>query len=106
MHMKKFGTNCWPIGPLKGMRHMKFMNLVQKPGEPTSTYIVRLREASEDCDFGDADAVDRRIREQVLLSGNNTKLKGRPWKVIETSLKLSTMPSSWKIQAVKWKICL
>ena len=54
---------------------MKFMNLVQKPDEPTSTYIVRLREASEDCDFGDADAVNRSIREQVLLSGNNTKLK-------------------------------
>ena len=63
--------------PRRNVSHatMKFMNLVQKPGEPTSTYIVRLREASEDCDFGDADAVNRRIREQVLLSGNNTKLK-------------------------------
>ena len=23
MHMKKFRTNCWPIGPLEGMCHMQ-----------------------------------------------------------------------------------
>ena len=34
-----------------------------------------MREASEDSDFGDADAVNRRIMEQVLLRGNNMKLK-------------------------------
>ena len=65
----------WTPGRNVSHATMKFMNLVLKPGEPTSTYIVRLREASEDSDFGDADAVNRRIREQVLLSGNNTKLK-------------------------------
>ena len=67
---------------------MKFMNLVQKLGEPTSTYIVRLREASEDCDFEDADAVNRRIREQLLLSGNNTKLKRK------------AMDSDWNITQI------
>ena len=75
--MKKFGTNYWPVGPSprRNVSHatIKFMNLVQKPGELTSTYIVCLREASEDCVFGDT--VNQRIREQVLLSGNNTKLK-------------------------------
>ena len=23
MHMKTFGTNCWPIGPLEGTCHMQ-----------------------------------------------------------------------------------
>ena len=64
------------------------MNLVQKPNEPTSTNIVHLRDASEDCDFGDADAVNRKIREQVLLSGNNTKLKRK------------AMESDWNIAQI------
>ena len=84
--------------PRRNVSHatMKFMNLVQKPDEPTSTYIVHMKEASEDCDFGDADAVNRRIREQVLLSGNNTKLKR---KAMESNWNLTQIVNHAKLMA-------
>ena len=48
------------------------------------SYVIRLREAVSDrYDFGEATIVDRRIREQVLLNGNNNNFGEGLWRTIE-----------------------
>ena len=65
--------------PKKNKSHttMIFMRLSQNKGETTQSYVVCLREAATDFDFGEAAVVNRRIREQIPMNGNNIKLRQR-----------------------------
>lgn len=61
-----------------------------------------MRAAAADCDFGEAADINRRIREQILMNGNNIKLWQRAVaKLMEDSLRQIDDMKSMKDTQVK-----
>ena len=64
-------ANCTCEGSL-------FRRTVQLPNETIEQYITRLRQRAETCEFGDRNAIDERIRDQVVDKCLNHSPRQKP----------------------------
>lgn len=62
--------------PKRNKHHARYIFLKMKPipGETTVTYATRLREKSQDCEFGDSSQSDERILEHLIQTIENESL--------------------------------